>query len=341
MRRRSGRTPSVRPPAAAGTFYPADPARLGRLVDELLGTAAARTQADGVRPLALVVPHAGYRYSGAVAAAASVRLGDAPPPARVVLLGPAHFVPSVGLTVSAADAWSTPLGEVSVDGEARAAVLGVPEVRLDDRPHVPEHSLEVQLPFLQRVWEQPVPVLPVAVHAAPEPVADLIDAVRALQDTLVVVSTDLSHYLTQEGARLRDQRTAAAVVRAEVAAVGDRDACGADALRGLLAWVRRGGSRVEQIALTTSGDVTGDRTRVVGYGAVWVGRGGSPPSRRPPWHPLARPVTSPARPARHVARPPVVAARPARRCRRFVGNSPRSFSNERDRGRPAAGRRRP
>lgn len=271
VRRRFARTNRVRPAAAAGTFYPADPARLGRLVDELLADAPAGTRADGVRPLALVVPHAGYRYSGAVAAAAYARLGDAPPPARVVLLGPAHFVPSTGLTVSAVDAWSTPLGEVAVDGETRATVAGLPEVQLDDRPHGPEHSLEVQLPFLQRVWEQPVPVLPVAVHAAPERVADLIDTVRALPDTLVVVSTDLSHYLTQEGARLRDQRTAAAVVRAEVAAVGDRDACGADALRGLLAWVRRGGSRVEQVALATSGDVTGDRTRVVGYGAFWVG----------------------------------------------------------------------
>jgi AmmeMemoRadiSam system protein B len=248
----------------AGTFYPADPARLAAAVDALLS--AAPEPAPAGRMPALVVPHAGYRYSGQVAAVAYA-LARRWSPARAVLLGPAHFVPLTGSAVPRAAEWSTPLGAVPVDAAARERATAVPGVGAADGPHAPEHSLEVQLPFLQRSLDPRLPVLPVATAAGPDDVADLLDAVAG-PDTLVVTSTDLSHHLSDREARAKDRRTLDAVLALDPGGIGPGAACGADALRGLLAWAGRTGRTPTLLSYQTSADATGDRSRVVGYAAL-------------------------------------------------------------------------
>ena len=255
----------VRPPAAAGLFYPGDSTELADVVDGLLAAARERSGPAEGCPRALVVPHAGYRYSGAVAAAAYALL-PAASPARVVLLGPAHFVPLAGCAVPRAAAWQTPLGQLPVDAAARDRALAVPGVHADDRPHAPEHALEVQLPFLQRSVRGPVRVLPVATAASPAAVADLLDVVAG-PDTLVVASTDLSHYLPDAEARTRDARTVDAVLGLRPDLVADRSACGAHALRGLLAWARSVGLVPRLLGQATSADAGGGAEQVVGYAA--------------------------------------------------------------------------
>jgi AmmeMemoRadiSam system protein B len=256
----------MREPVVAGAFYPGDPGALRDLVDGLLESSARQV---GDRPWGVVVPHAGYRYSGPVAATAYGALRPwAEAIRRVLLLGPAHFVPLGGCAATASDVWRTPLGEVPVDGDLRerAAAAGC---AIDEVPHEPEHSLEVQLPFLQRLIGPGLLVLPVAVGRGPdERVAALLDEVDA---DLVVVSTDLSHYLDLAAARVVDRRTADAVLRGNAEAIGPRDACGAFALRGLVAHARGARRRIELLDLRTSGDTVGDPDRVVGYGAFAVG----------------------------------------------------------------------
>ena len=222
---------TVRPPAVAGLFYPADPTELAHVVDGDLAE-AGRRRADhegpgtGVPPTAapkaLVVPHAGYVYSGPIAAAGYVRLADrAAPIERVMLLGPAHRVALDGMAVPTVDGFATPLGIVPVDHEARRIALDGGEVHLDDRAHADEHSLEVHLPFLQRVlgvegWA----VLPVVVgRASTDDVARLLERLWGGPETLIVVSTDLSHYHDRRTANRLDARTASAIVeRADDAA---------------------------------------------------------------------------------------------------------------------------
>jgi AmmeMemoRadiSam system protein B len=255
----------IRPPAAAGLFYPADAARLMSTVDALL--AAAEPQPDPVGRLpALVVPHAGYRYSGPVAAAAYARARGWSP-ARVVLLGPSHFLPLAGSAVPRAAAWCTPLGAVRIDTAARDRAMAVHGVHAADEPHAHEHALEVQLPFLQRSIGPDVPVLPVATGASPDHIADLLDAVASDAETLVIASTDLSHYLPDADARMRDAQTVRAVLDLRPGRVGSRSACGASALRGVLAWSRRSGLRSELLAYATSANAGADPRRVVGYAA--------------------------------------------------------------------------
>jgi AmmeMemoRadiSam system protein B len=266
----------VRPPAVAGRFYPDDPEELQDLVDRLLG--GVRHPLRPVRPAALVVPHAGYRYSGVVAATAYAQLPDAVP--RVVLLGPAHLWPLDGMAVPAVDALATPLGAVAVDDDARTAATALPGVVVDDRPHDGEHSLETQLPFLQRVLGPGLTVLPVLVgRTPPESVAAVL---TALDGALAVVSTDLSHHLDERSARERDRRTADAVLARDAGAVGPGDACGAHPLRGLLHSAVERSLTVELLALATSADSGAGRARVVGYGAFLLhgaaGTGGAPPA---------------------------------------------------------------
>jgi AmmeMemoRadiSam system protein B len=244
-------------------FYPDDAHELAATVDQLLA-AAATADSAGARPAAIIVPHAGYQYSAAVAAHAYAQLRGADRPERVVLLGPSHFVWLDGLAAPAADAWRSPLGDVTVDRAARD-VAGLPA---DDRPHAREHAIEVQLPFLQRLFSGEVRVLPIAVgRCLPAPVADAIEAVLTVGDALVVVSTDLSHYHDESTARQRDARTAAAIRARDASAIRDEDACGAYALRGLLAWAERHDATVRQLDLRTSADAGGGHARVVGYGA--------------------------------------------------------------------------
>jgi hypothetical protein len=183
----------------------------------------------------------------------------------VILLGPAHFVPLFGTAVPAADAWATPLGEVAVDAELKTAAAVAGAV-VDDDPHQPEHSLEVQLPFLQRSLEPGFSVLPIAVgRCAAEEVAGILDALAA--GPLIVCSTDLSHYNDIETARELDRRTADAVLARDHESIGQYDACGCFALNGLLEFARRSELEVFELDLRTSGDTAGDGSRVVGYGA--------------------------------------------------------------------------
>jgi AmmeMemoRadiSam system protein B len=253
----------VRPPAVAGAFYPDDPGTLAALVGELLGEAARRVgQAPPVR--ALVAPHAGYVYSGPIAASSFARLHRGV--RRVVLLGPAHRVPVRGLALPDADALATPLGELAVDQELAAAIVDLPQVTVAASAHAWEHSLEVELPFLQTLLEQPR-VLPLVVgDAAPAAIVEVLDATALADDTAVVVSSDLSHYLAYEEARAIDTATAAQVVRLEPTLTHEQ-ACGATPLNGFLAWARERDLRAELLDLRSSGDTAGDRSRVVGYGA--------------------------------------------------------------------------
>lgn len=251
----------IRPPAVAGLFYPAEGSELARAVDALLEEAGRRPD-----PLlrALVAPHAGYVYSGPVAASAFALL---PEEAVVALLGPSHFVPLAGLAVSGADAWATPLGEVPVSTKLREAARAAGAV-VDDGPHARDHALEVELPFLQRACGGGVEILPIAVgRAGAGEVAELLEALGA-QGAFLVVSTDLSHHLPDEAARLADRATAEAVVRCEPEAISDGAACGVHALRGLVEHARRRELTAELLALRTSADAGGDPDRVVGYGAL-------------------------------------------------------------------------
>jgi AmmeMemoRadiSam system protein B len=249
----------TRQPVVAGLFYPGDPRALAQTVDTLLD-GAERREVPGLR--ALVAPHAGYEYSGPVAASAFALV---PRKARVALLGPSHYLPIEGFAVSGADAWATPLGEVAVADELREAAVAAGAF-VDDAPHR-EHALEVELPFLQRACAGELEILPVAVgRATPGDVADLIEAL----DVLVVVSTDLSHYFDDATAKRLDRATADAVVRREPETIGDGAACGVYALRGLVEYARRADLEVRLLDLRTSADTAGDSDRVVGYGAFAV-----------------------------------------------------------------------
>jgi AmmeMemoRadiSam system protein B/AmmeMemoRadiSam system protein A len=280
----------IRPAAVAGAFYPAGAGELTEVIDaemaratsrvrvtagagapiETAGTAAtAGTDLSGRRPKALIVPHAGYVYSGPVAASAYARLLPwADTIERVVLLGPAHRVPVRSMAVSSAESWETPLGSVPVDDEARRRVLALPGVEIDDRAHGPEHSLEVELPFLQRILTRPFTVLPVVVgHAAAAEVAAVLDAVWNGDGTLVVISSDLSHYEDHGAATVHDRRTADHILAGHLDDIGPHDACGAFPLRGLLALARRRRLDIELVDLRNSGDTAGPADRVVGYGS--------------------------------------------------------------------------
>lgn len=264
----------VRPPAVAGSFYPSDPGILGAQVVGFIDEARRRSAATTIRPLALVAPHAGYRYSGSVAGFAYGTLGRKPGGIRrVVLLGPAHVVPVSGVALPTAAAFSTPLGKVPIDAESAARALRLPSVGADDRVHAREHALEVQLPFLQVVLGEGFLVLPLAVgHALDEDVARLLDVLWDNEETLVVVSTDLSHYLPYAEAARRDERTARAAEALDADALGPEDACGVVPLRALLRVARARGLWCRTLDLRSSGDTAGSRERVVGYGAFALGR---------------------------------------------------------------------
>lgn len=262
---------STRHPAVAGLFYPSDPDELRRAID--IAFADAAPPAPGaVPPEALIVPHAAYVYSGAVAATGFGRVATARDRiARVVLLGPSHRVYVRGMAVPTVDWFDTPLGPVPIDGELRDAVVSLPAVVVDDGPHRDEHSLEVELPFLQTVLDR-FTLLPLAVgDATTDQVAAVLDGVWGGPETLIVISTDLSHYHRYDDAARLDARTAAAIVAADPDAIGDRDACGSRPLRGVLRVAADRELTVDRLDLRNSGDTAGDRERVVGYGAFAVG----------------------------------------------------------------------
>ncbi len=261
---------SVRHPAVAGMFYPADPDELTRAVRQAFADAVPSPD-DAPAPKALIVPHAGYPYSGAVAASAYLRLLPARDTIhKVVLLGPSHRVHLYGLAAPVDNLFDTPLGMVLIDVDLRAAIRHLPGVIIDDLPHLHEHSLEVQLPFLQTVLDE-FTLLPLSVgDTTTEQVTTVLEAVWGGPETIVVISTDLSHYHRYDEARRLDARTAAEIVARNAGAIDDLDACGARPLRGMLQVAAQRGMGVETIDLRNSGDTAGDRDRVVGYGAFAI-----------------------------------------------------------------------
>lgn len=253
---------SVRPPAVAGAFYPGACADLRSQLSTLL--ASART-ADERRPKALIAPHAGYIYSGPVAASAYACLAphrDAY--SRVVLLGPAHRVRLRGLALPASTSFATPLGEILLDREAEQALRALPQICISDQAHALEHSLEVHLPFLQQTLSS-FALVPLAVgEASVGEVAEVLDLLWAGDETLIVVSSDLSHYLPYWQARHVDEQTARMILRL-APTLNHEQACGATPVNGLLHTAQRRGLRPQMLDLRNSGDTAGDKNRVVGY----------------------------------------------------------------------------
>ena len=258
------RDPDVRPPAVASLFYPGDARTLAGEIAGYLERTGDAPIAPGF-PKAVIVPHAGFVYSGPVAASAYDRLRPARGIVRrVVILGPCHRVPVHGLALPQARAFDTPLGRIPVDGEAIASVRGLPQVVESAATHAEEHALEVQLPFLQRVLGEFSLVPLVVGDAAPEKVAEVLERLWGGPETLIVISSDLSHYHSYERARAIDAATVQAILGLD-AGISHEQACGATPVAGMLIAARRKGLAAELLDCRNSGDTAGDKTRVVGY----------------------------------------------------------------------------
>ncbi len=255
---------TVRQAAVAGTFYPADAGELAQMVDQFM----AGAEGNGGMPKAIIAPHAGYIYSGPIAASAYTHLASGEKTVRrVILLGPAHRVALRGLAASSAQAFATPLGEVPVDQEAQTRILDLPQVRIWDEAHTFEHGLEVHLPFLQRLYKQ-FSIVPLVVgQASAEDVAEVLELLWGGPETAVVISSDLSHFHGYETAQHLDQATAQAITSLDGQALQHESACGRNAIRGLLAVAKERGLNGRVVDLRNSGDTSGSRSRVVGYGA--------------------------------------------------------------------------
>jgi len=257
---------SVRPAAVAGTFYPRDQRELSQNLAQMLGAAASAAPERAV-PKAIIAPHAGYVYSGPIAASVYALLAPARGIIeRVVLLGPTHRVAVRGLALPGVAAFATPLGTVDIDRGAVEALRQLPQVVVSAEAHALEHSLEVHVPFLQVILGR-FTLVPLAVgRAIREEVAQVLDTVWGGPETLIVVSSDLSHYLPYADAQAVDRGTAKAIL--ELAPdISHEQACGATPVTGLTLAARQRGLRPELIDLRNSGDTAGDRNRVVGYGA--------------------------------------------------------------------------
>ena len=255
---------STRSAAVAGLFYPGDPAALAAAVQAYLAEAAP---AGAAPPKAIIAPHAGYIYSGPIAASVYARLAPLRGRVkRVVLAGPAHRVYVEGAAIPSVTSFETPLGPVPLDGEALARLRALPFVEVSDRAHAQEHCLEVHLPFLKAVLGDFALVPIVVGDASIEEAATLLETLWGGDETLIVVSSDLSHYLPYEKARRVDDATARAIVQLEARLVPD-EACGAIPINGLLRAARKRGLVPERLDVRNSGDTAGPRDRVVGYGA--------------------------------------------------------------------------
>lgn len=257
---------SVRPPAVAGMFYPSDPEELQHQIVRMLE--AIPPASTTAAPKAIIAPHAGYIYSGPVAAYAYARLAPVHDRiTRVVLLGPSHRVPLPGLATSGADFFRTPLGDVPLDRADIERVETLPQVRRMDIAHQMEHSLEVHLPFLQTVLDGFSLVPLVVGDAAPSETAEVIETLWGGDETLIVVSSDLSHYHDYATAHRLDEATRRAIEALEPDLIGYESACGRNPVAGLLVVARRKGLAVTTLDLRNSGDTAGSRDAVVGYGA--------------------------------------------------------------------------
>jgi AmmeMemoRadiSam system protein B len=262
---------NIRQPAVAGTFYPARSSELHEMLQTLL---ADRPPGDGeTPPKALIVPHAGYIYSGPVAATGYARLKSiADSVQRVVVMGPSHRVAFHGLAVPDTRIFRTPLGDITLDTDAIQALLALPQVHLDNEAHRLEHSIEVHLPFLQEMLDS-FSLVPIVVgDATPGEVRDVISMLWDGPETLFVVSSDLSHYHDYETARRLDSATSRAIESLAFEKIGYEHACGRNPVSGLLLYARQQGLTVETLDLRNSGDTAGPRDQVVGYGTYAINR---------------------------------------------------------------------
>jgi len=254
----------TRPPAVAGMFYPADSSVLKHDIQSYLN----QTSQPKVTPKAIVVPHAGYIYSGPVAASAYSHIIPIKHKIkRVVLLGPSHRVAFKGLAVPESDTFNTPLGNIDIDQGLIQKLANLPQVIASDQAHQDEHSLEVQLPFLQEILDD-FTLLPLVVgDAEQEDVAEVISTLWGDEDTLIVISTDLSHYHEYNEAKQMDRSTSDAIENLKPDLIGYEDACGRNGLKGMLTVAQQKHLTAEIIDLRNSGDTAGSKDKVVGYGA--------------------------------------------------------------------------
>jgi AmmeMemoRadiSam system protein B len=255
---------NIRSPAVAGLFYPADARQLAQDVQQLL----AGAKAHDLKPKALIVPHAGYIYSGAVAATAYAGLRSvASAIKRVVLFGPAHRVAVHGLALPGVDVFETPLGRVQLDADLVHAIAHLPQVTISKEAHALEHSLEVQLPFLQSVLSD-FTLLPLAVGmTSAEAVAEVLDHLWGGEETLIVISSDLSHYLPYAAAQRVDSETVQSILRLQQP-IGHDHACGGTPISGLIIAAQKHQLTPHLLDLRNSGDTAGSRDQVVGYAAI-------------------------------------------------------------------------
>jgi AmmeMemoRadiSam system protein B/AmmeMemoRadiSam system protein A len=258
----------VRSAAVAGLFYPAEPEILARDVQQFLRAVPSADSSPAAAPKAIIAPHAGFIYSGPIAASVYARLAQVRQDiSRVVLFGPSHRVAFAGLAVPSTDMFETPLGRIALDRQAIDKLLQLPGVITLDAAHAQEHSLEVHLPFLQTVLDRFTLVPVVVGDALPDLVASALEAVWGGSETLVVISSDLSHYHDYTAARQMDDETCEAILRLDQDAIGYDQACGRTPIGGLLIEAKRHGLAAETIDLRNSGDTAGPRDKVVGYGA--------------------------------------------------------------------------
>lgn len=260
----------IRQPAVAGMFYPAEPDRLRPMLEAYLQQARAKLGADEPVPRAIIAPHAGYVYSGPVAASAYARIQPAHARfKRVLLLGPSHRVPLRGLATSSASHFLTPLGQIPLDRAAIERLETLPQVTCADQAHAMEHSLEVQLPFLQMVLDEFVLIPLVVGETDPHEVDEVIEQFWDEQ-TLIVISSDLSHYHDYATAQRLDSATSRAIEALQPDAIGYGDACGRNPVNGLLQFAREHGLHATTVDQRNSGDTAGPRDQVVGYGAYLI-----------------------------------------------------------------------
>jgi len=264
----------VRSPAVAGVFYPKEPEILLDMVEGMLEEALSKVppdiQARGT-PRALIVPHAGLIYSGPIAASAYCLMSQSTLPKRIFILGPSHRIFFKGIATSTATSFGTPLGEIPVDRTLVDQIENLPGIDAYDPAHTQEHCIEIQLPFLKVQMDQ-VPIIPlIAGESSASTVARVIKTALSLPDTLVVISTDLSHYLPPDEAHRLDDKTASDIIAPEYRPVSNQMACGSQPLNGFLMAAQEAGLRGEMLDLRNSGDTAGPKNEVVGYGsfAFW------------------------------------------------------------------------
>jgi len=258
----------IRQPAVAGSFYPGQQQTLANNVNDLLKASRSKQSKVQLSPKAIIVPHAGYIYSGPVAATAYAQLSAARDTIkRVVLLGPVHRVPVRGLALPGVSAFATPLGEIQIDSTAVASIENMPQVVESHAAHAQEHSLEVQLPFLQSVLAD-FKLLPLAVgDASGQEVAEVLEVLWGGPETLIVISSDLSHFLPYQTAQKMDTETVQNILNLH-GPLNHQQACGGTPVNGLMLAARQHHLHPQLLDLRNSGDTAGDKNRVVGYASI-------------------------------------------------------------------------